>query len=104
MRNGQGGEGAAASPAHCASSPSQRRLELATNNLDLRRIVTFTPIKGGGRFWRVTGGDRRWRDRVGQQIGVLDVKNARAFAVVLLFDDNAVMSFNPIDLYPAPKP
>lgn len=80
---------------------AQTRLDLDTPAVDVRRLVKFTAFAlGEGVRWRVAGGEGRWRDRVGRQIGVIEIRNARAHGVVLELDGGHVACFHPMDLFP----
>lgn len=79
----------------------QSVLALETAAINVRRFVKFVATPQAAR-WRVIGGTGRWRERSGQEIGILSLRNARAFCVLLQFDDGQVASFHPNDLLPDP--
>lgn len=80
---------------------AQASLDLETLAVDVRRLVKFTAFAiDDSVCWRVAGGEARWRDRVGRQIGVIEVRNARAHGIVLDLGGGQVACFHPMDLFP----
>ena len=81
--------------------PARKPAGSAAARIDVQRLVKFTGIDGWepGR-WEVATGSGRWRGRIGTQLGILEIRNARSAAVVLDFGDAGVACFHPQDLFP----
>lgn len=77
---------------------AQLQLDMPAAHVDLDRLVKFTPDPFGAR-WVCCEGNKR-RGVRGKSLGVLEIRNARSFAVVLLLDDGRIESFHPESLHP----
>lgn len=77
---------------------AQQSLDIPVQQLDVNRLVKFTPDPFGRR-WRCFEGSKRngWK---GKSLGVIEIRNARVFAVVLILDDGRIESFHPETLHP----
>lgn len=83
-------------------SAPQQSLALDVPDVDLSRLVRFTPHPmQDAPSWAVHGGGRRWAGRTGRQIGVVEIRNARAHGIVLDFGAGDIACFHPMDLFPA---
>ena len=65
---------------------------------DVSRFVRFEETPNGGRY-RVGPGDRR-AGHTGKVIGVISLKHADGYEVVLQLDDGKIDSFAPMQLFP----
>lgn len=65
---------------------------------DLSKLVRFEETPDGAR-WIVGGGDRRAGLR-GKCIGIVSLRHAGGYEVVLQLDNGKVDSFNPWQLFP----
>ena len=68
-------------------------------SIDISGLIKFEPDPHGA-FWRVHGGGQKFNGRVGKNIGVIHINNARAHAIVLQFRDGSVGAFHSMDLFP----
>lgn len=68
------------------------------SQVDLSRLVTWTPVEDGPRL-RVGSGDQRAGQR-GVQIGVIAFKHSPGYEVVLQLDNGRIDSFAPMQLFP----
>lgn len=66
--------------------------------IDLNRLVDFQPAPCGRR-WRCTEGSKR-RGTVGRAIGVIALRHASGYEVVLELDDGSLDTFSPMALVP----
>ncbi len=68
-------------------------------SIDVSQLVNFEPAPFGA-YWRVHGGERKFNGKIGINIGILRIANARAHAIVLQFEDGSVGAFHPMDMFP----
>lgn len=77
---------------------TQQALQLDVTAIDLARFVDFNVITEP-QPWRVAGFGRRGR-QIGMSVGVIALRHAAGYEVVLQFPDGKLDSFNPHDLFP----
>jgi hypothetical protein len=87
------------------SRAAQKSLALGRVDVDVTRLVTFTPQPEQMRTrWEVNAAQTRYYRREGTLVGVLQIKNVRGGAGFLIqFDNGEIAAFNDIDLFPAAK-
>lgn len=80
----------------------QRQLPgLDAGKIDISRLVKYEPMPNGG-VVRVLGVGRR-SSEIGQCIGIISLKHASGYEVVVRFDDGKIETFSPMGLAPAPS-
>ncbi|WP_043006105.1 hypothetical protein [Comamonas testosteroni] len=65
--------------------------------IDLSKLVDYTAIEDGP-WWRAGSGDPRF-GQVGQQIGVVSLKHASDYAIVMQMQSGKIETFRPMQLY-----
>lgn len=73
-----------------------------TRSIDLARLVRYEAVEDGP-WWRVGPGDGR-AGQVGQQIGVIALKHAPGYEVVMHMQSGRVDTIAPHGLYPYQTP
>lgn len=81
------------------SRARQGSLDLPCTGIDLARFVDFTPSVHDT-SWRVSGIGGRRSGEVGQEVGVIGLRHAPGYEVLLRFEDGDVDSFAPHALFP----
>ncbi|WP_050874953.1 hypothetical protein [Comamonas testosteroni] len=66
--------------------------------IDLSKLVDYTAIEDGP-WWRAGSGDSRF-GQVGQQIGVVSLKHASDYAIVMQMQSGKIETFRPMQLFP----
>ena len=82
---------------------SQQSLGLETRDIDLAKFVKFEPSTSPMRY-TVSGAGGRRSGQTGLCLGVISLKHASGYEVLLEFPDGKVDSFAPLDLFPVQEP
>jgi len=78
---------------------TQLSLDTGPVKVDLNRLVTFEPAHTPG-YWSVGGEGGRRSGEVGECLGVISLRHASGYEVVLQFPDGAIDTFAPMNLFP----
>ncbi|WP_043004911.1 hypothetical protein [Comamonas testosteroni] len=70
----------------------------AAKGIDLSKLVDYTEVEDGP-WWRAGSGDSRF-GQVGQQIGVVSLKHASGYAIVMQMQSGKIETFRPMQLFP----
>lgn len=78
----------------------QSRLELKTTAIDIRKFVHFEPVEDGREVFVGGMGGKRSQGR-GVVVGIISLKHAGGYEVLVQFGDGKIEAFAPMSLFPA---
>lgn len=70
-----------------------------TTTIDVRRFVRFEPIEDGRQVFVSGMGGKRSQER-GTTIGIISLRRAGSYEVLVQFADGKIESFTPMSLFP----
>ncbi|MBV7542167.1 hypothetical protein [Acidovorax sp. sic0104] len=82
-----------------AARVNARKTRVNACPVDLSRLVRYEAIDNG-QWYRVGPGDKR-AGNIGQVVGILALKHAQGYEVVLRLLSGEVDTFSPLQLFPA---